>query len=358
MSHRRNYKRKKGPKILQEGWMRRFLSSPGFGSGPDLMSGADGALVVNGVFSSINAGDIKRYSSISIINNGVLQILGAQTLGLGVNNGTTPTIIGCSGNCTINTGGAIEIVENAASTENGAAGGVTFSAPVVPFDSVVNPIEYYAEYMYGGGGGEGHLFGGNDYVPTGGGGGGGSSSEGGNSYTSFWGYAGSGSDGSYAGVGGVGFSPADGFSANGTNGIGGEGPTGVSDGGGGGGGVRAISGGMLYLQVAGTLTVSGTVIYAQGGTGGNGGNGGISDSGDDDSYGGGGGGGGAGGNGGCITVRYKSGAFAAGNVFVVGGNGGIGGTGGIASGSFYTRDGLDGGSGVSGTNGVIDIATY
>jgi hypothetical protein len=323
---------------------------------PDLMSGADGALVINGGGVDISAGEIKRYSSISITNSGRLYIRGAAYYFFS-NDGTIPTLIGCSGNCTINTGGKIIATDNAANTENGNYGGSTFTAPTVPFDAVVTPIEYTTSYSYGGGGGSSYSSGGVDNS-YGCGGGGAGLDDGNSSYGAFWGTAGSGGNGTAAGGGGIGFAPYDGFGLMGTDGLGGETVTGLSVGGGAGGGARGASGSMVYIQVGGTISVSGVVIDTSGGNGGAGGAGGLGSSPDDDSYGGGGGGGGAGGHGGNVTIRYKSGSITSSNVTVLGGIGALGGQGGSGLGGFGGFDGVAGTNGDNGVTGTIDIASY
>ena len=329
---------------------------------PDLMSGADGALSINGTTVNIDAGDIKRYTSVSIINNGVLFVRGTS-LGIATNAGTTPTIIGVSGNLTINTGGKIQLTQNSGMSEFGYIG-VTFSAPTVPFDSAVNPISYTFSGIFGGEGcpnGDGSAGGGFDNVTAGCGGGGGGDIDqyGGGAEAYDWGKAGNGGNGTGSGDGGVGSAASNGFSLDGTVGLGGEVGTGTSYGGGGGGGVRSLSGGCLYLQVAGTVSVSGTVIDIRGGNagseaGGAGGGGGYADSPDSPAYGGGGGGGGAGGNGGKVIIRYISGSITSANVLLDAGIGGLGGVGGTGT----TNNGQDGQAGSDGNVGTVDIATY
>jgi hypothetical protein len=328
---------------------------------PDLLSGADGALSLNGTTAYIDAGDIKRYSSMSIINNGQLIVRG-YSLGFYVNNGSSPTAIGCSGNCTINTGGKIVVKENALEPDD-FGGPHTFNLSL-PWDSAVATASYSITQNLGGYGGEtngGGGIGGSDYATTGHGSGAGALNNGGNADTiEDWGVSGYGGDGTAAGLGGGGSWPvSSGFSFTGEFGTGGETGSGISVGGGGAGGGRGAHGGCLYLQVEGTLSVNGVVIDASGSNGGVGGEGGAADTPDDFSFGGGSGGGGAGGSGGKVIVRYKLGAFVSGNCNVAAGVGGVAGNPGIGiDNGFGAADGLPGGSGSNGNAGSTDIATY
>ncbi len=333
-------------------------------SGPppaDLLSGADGALSLNGTTDYIDAGDVKRYSSISIINNGELVIRG-YSLGFYTNDGTSPTAIGCAGNCTINTGGKITVKQNALALDD-FGGPHTYSLSL-PADAAIPTASFSITQNAGGYGGEsngGGGIGGFDYANTGHGSGAGGVTNGANADTiDPWGVSGAGGDGTAYGLGGGGLNVlGSGFSMNGLDGTGGETSGENSYGGGGSGGTRGASGGCVYLQVAGTLSVSGVVIDASGSNGGDGGIGGAASS---DGYyasGGGGGGGGAGGSGGKVIVRYKLGSFASGNCNVAGGTGGAGGapgegfdTGGGAS------FGYNGNTGDNGNAGSTDIATY
>jgi hypothetical protein len=330
-------------------------------SGADLMSGADGALSIDGTTVNIDAGDIKRYSSISIINSGILNIRGFSVYG-SANTGYLPTIIGCSGNCTINTGGKIQAIDNAGlaadyyDTE-------TYSAPVVPSDSAVNPISYSRSGTYGGDGGE---TGGYGTIPgtgaattpyTGHGGGGAGSTDGGNAtLTDDWGTSGAGGD-SINGYPAGSTPEFSGFGVSGSTGFGGEVGNGVSVGGGASGGVRGISGGAIYLQIGGTASIDASTIFANGSAGGDGGIGGPASTTDDSSFGGGGGGGGAGGSGGYVWIRYKTGTVSGTAINITGGAGGFGGLGGIATGP-SPLDGIVGSDGGNGSSGGSSVATY
>ena len=327
----------------------------------DLMSGADGALVVDSGDVYINAGDIKRYSSITLDGYNLI-VRGATSLGLATNDGKTPTIIGCQGNFTqtVN-GGYILLQENGYASGNGMQG-FTYSAPVVPFDSVVNPIQYTVIAGSGGDGGTSDTLAGydNDNWGCGGGGGGGGATinidaaEGGG-----WGVGGTGALSSQGGAGGDGADCLyDGFGVSGGVGANSSVATLFSAGGGGGAGSRGLNGGMLFLQIGATAAINGgTFIYALGGAGGSGGDGGTAFSPDYFCVGGGGGGGGSGGNGGNITIRYKSGYIDPSLVECWASEGGMGGYGGIGSG-YEGYPGFDGLTGSYGTDGAIDIATY
>jgi hypothetical protein len=332
----------------------------------DLLSGADGALSINGTSVHIAAGSIKRYSSISIINNGELVIDGWNIYGSS-NPGHLPTLIGCSGNCTINTGGQIVAIDNAGDTTE-FYGDFDYSADTVPFDSALTPITYTRFGGYGGIGGEsggyGTIYGsdveyGSGPYPTGHGGGGSGGYDGGNTTDAAdWGVSGYGGDsannnGATSGV--------TGFSVNGGTGVGGEVGSGMSVGAGGSGGSRGLSGGAVFLQVAGVATISASTIDVSGSNGGNGGDGGSASTTDDGAIGGGSGGGGAGGSGGYAWIYYKSGMGSSVNasaVITTAGVGGLTGVGGIAYDGTYLSDGYGGANGSDGVEGGSTIATY
>lgn len=328
------------------------------------MSGSDGALSLNGTVAFIAAGAIKRYSSISIINSGELVIQGFTTYGLS-NPGYAPTIIGCLGNCTINTGGKIYVNDNA-----GAPGDyyqdTNYSASTIPFDCVVNPITYTRFGAYGGYGGEAAGWGsipGSDYVPTGHGGGGSGYYDGGSVDTAYdWGGSGYGSASGTQGQVGPTYPDGYDFGSNGFAGNGGENSGGPSVGGGGSGGLRGLSGGALVLQVGGISNIDSGVIIATGSDGGVGGNGGTCSSPDDAGYAGGGGGGGAGGGGGYVWIRYKAtgSTVSATAVVYTAGSGGLAGVGGVASPGSPggDNDGYAGQDGSPGLDGSSDITTY
>lgn len=323
-------------------------------------TGADGALSINGTVVTLLAGSVKDYSSISIINNGELRIINNLS---GGNGGNDPTIIGCSGNCTINTGGQITLRRNALRSTDSGPGNFSYSVST-PAGAAIPTVSYQISHSgEGGGGGNGLASGGSDSAGYWGhGGGGGGLDDGGSptSYVSGWGISGDGGDNSIGSGRTGGISAYDyGFSYEGNPGAQAESGD-PCMGGGGSGGTRGLFGGCLYLQVAGTISVSGTVFYAGGDGGGNGGPGGPA--GTEaltlDAYGGGGGGGGNGGSGGKIIIRYKLGTVNAGNCSVAGGIGGLGGIGGYANGLLTANAGIDGSPGTDGNNGSTDIATY
>lgn len=337
---------------------RRILNFSG-GRAPDLMSGADGPLSLNGTVAFVAAGAIKRYSSISIINNGELVIQGFTTYGTS-NPGYAPTLIGCLGNCTINTGGKIYVTDNAGDIANYYED-ANYSAATIPFDCVVNPITYTRFGGFGGMGGETGgwgTWGGSDYQPTGHGGGGSGLSNGGDTDISYdWGASGYGSDSGTQGFVGPTYPVGYDFGSAGIAGLGGEVGSGQSVGGGGSGGLRGLSGGALLLQIGGTANIATGSIICDGSPGGAGGNGGVADSLDDGSYGGGPGGGGCGGSGGYCWIRYKTGTVSATAVSYNGGSGGLAGAVGVATGP-APSDGFPGQDGAPGTSGGSDIATY
>lgn len=320
--------------------------------------GRDGRLYLDGTNLQLPAGSIKDYSSITIINGGLLEIVGPSILGFGTNDGTAPTIIGCSGNCTINSGGAIEVVQNGLGPADNNPGTTYTKQP--PSGATTGAVSITCKSNSGGGGGTSAFSGsgGVDSEQWGHGGGGAGVTTGDNTYDDVgWGQSGVGADSGVA----AGVAPSrgpyyNGFSANGVPGSGGEVGSGESVGGGGSGAVRGYAGGCLYLHVDGILNVPSAtvVIFAQGSAGGGGGDGGYADTPDADAYGGGAGGGGAGGNGGNIIVRYKSGAFATDNVNVDPGTGGGGGAGGGANGLTSSTGGA-GSDGSDGDTGTVDI---
>lgn len=334
-------------------------------SSADLLSGADGALSLNGTTAYIDAGDIKRYSSISIINSGQLVIRGYSYYGT-ANPGHLPTLIGCQGNCTINTAGQI-IAQDNIGPATYFYGDKNIPASTVPFDAAIASIAYDRMGGYGGNGGETGGYGtipgydtgyGPDGAPTGHGGGGAGANDGSVCSDGFdWGVSGTGADSTTQTAPSGMVAIIDGFSVNGADGLGGEVGSGVSVGGGGGGGTRAYSGGAVFLQIGGVATIDTGSIALMGSDGGQGGMGGQSDSPDDASYAGGGGGGGYGGSGGYGWIYYKSGSVAADAVWVSGGIGGAGGASGIAYGP-YPVGGYPGDGGGVGVDGGFTIATY
>jgi hypothetical protein len=333
---------------------------------PTWPSGADGALVINGTTTKILAGSVKDYSSISIINNGILEICDGPTFNgssIAVNDGSSPTYIGCSGNCTINTGGMIRATHNNQSSL--ALSGATYSSSA-PSGAAIVTFSYNSGYGQGGTGGDSFLNpGGTDFnlYGHGGGGGGGFPASDTNQIAEGWAQSGTGGESSEGGGGGSPVGPF--YNGSGTAGI--RGADGFGDGSGllvgaagGSGGVRAYSGGGTYLQVAGTISVSGVVLVANGSDGAVGGDGGDCFCfGFDSAAGAGAGGGGGGGYGGKWIVRYKLGTISSANCNVLAGGGGQGG----APGSGFTDggdsyNGTSGNSGSDGIDGSVSIATY
>lgn len=322
-------------------------------------TGTDGPLSINGTNINLPAGSIKNYSSISIINNGTLTI----TNSLPSNVGCIPTIIGCSGNLTINTGGKI--------IGRSAAGATQMSAPytnqtftnTVPAGGAISSVSFDYFFKPGGAGGDASSGSGGAALVYGHGGGGAGDGNGGNSVavgtpSTEWGKSGDGAPDNQFGNSAFG-TPAypSSFGAMGSPGEAQEGTGGITIAGGGAGGTRGLGGNCLYLQVAGVVSVSGVVINLFGGFGGDGGNGGTAIDFTGSAAGGGGGGGGSGGNGGKFICRYKSGSITGANVSVVAGAAGNGGPGGVGEG-IVPSTGNDGIAGTGGDNGTTDIATY
>jgi hypothetical protein len=334
-------------------------------SGPDLMSGADGALVLNNQFLAIDAGSIKRYSSVSITNGSQLFIAGAGTYQLDVNDGHLPTLIGCKGNFTIDATSNVTAVENGRGQFDGNQD-ATYMAAFTPHDSAMNPVQYVSYGGYGGeGGSNANISGpGYDNFPYGHGGGGAGGlppftpENGGDTYEDVgWGQSGVGGIGTAGAQGGNTVGPYyNGFGASGGDGWGGETYGQDSYGAGGGGGSRGASGGAVYIQVGGVIScpVGQVVFYADGSGGGAGGSGGVADTLGSPYYAfaGGGGGGGCGGSGGAYIIRYKSGTVSSANASVAGAGGG---TGGNIQSPYNANYGTGGGTGLDGT---VDIATY
>jgi hypothetical protein len=320
--------------------------------------GTDGALVIDNTVVNLVAGSTKDYSSITIINNGQLRIVYNLAT---PNGGNIPTIIGCSGNCTINTGGTITANQNALDLSDDTPDSYPYSN-TPPAGAVVSPVTYNAVLGEGGIGGPSGLGGGGSSAFQGHGGGGGGLDPGDDSLSSpNWGTSGAGGQNSDSIVA-PGVSPIiSGFSQFGNmgeladyTGFGGD-----AAGGGGSGGTRGLNGGCVYLQVKGTLSVSGVVFQALGSNGGSGGGGGdaLTEPGSM-ANGGGGGGGGAAGNGGKWIIRYKLGSANAGNCNVSGGTAGPGGPQGFAAGGDSNVDGNPGSDGAPGIAGTTDIASY
>ena len=332
---------------------------------PSWPSGADGALSINGTVTTLLAGSIKDYSSISIINNGELRIYSDLTIS---NGGNVPTIIGCSGNCTINTGGKITATRNAMPINTSTVQNYTYSENL-PDGAPLASVSYTVAIGEGGTGGDSGnptYFGGVSGASGWGHGGGAAGAEDGYSPTtgSGWGVSG---DGGYELVN---MTPTSGVNPY-LNGFGAPGNVGEYSfegddffnvyGGGGSGGVRGYNGGCFALIVAGTLSVSGVVFDVSGSEGGPGGVGGDAEAMVGEAIGGGGGGAGAGGNAGKVYIRYKSGSASAANCNLAGGTNGVGGLGGTGFGSPLPGgdiNGFAGANGESGNIGTSDIASY
>lgn len=327
-------------------------------------SGADGALSIDGTVVTLLAGSTKDYSSISIINSGELRIINDLTIS---NGGETPTIIGCSGNCTINTGGKITANRNAFAINTPDQFPTTHTYSLAaPSGSQVATPSFTTFFAAGGTGGVNGYFGPDPADIYGHGGGG---CGWGAAYSpqddSLWGIAGGGTADSVSGL------DTDVITAYPTHfGETGAAGTGVNVnenistvfGGGGSGGTRGLAGGCFYLQVAGTISVSGVVFEATGQDGGDGGDGGDAhNAGLTEVIGGGGGGGGAGGNGGKIIIRYHAGSSSSANCAITCGSPGLGGIGGTATSDFdpgQAQDGSDGDAASVASDGSTDIASY
>ena len=346
--------------------LKRLLFSNNLSGGlqPDLMSGADGVLFLDGTSATISAGDLKRYDSIAIINNGTLYVAGASTYGLDVNDGSGVTVIGCKGSCTITSGGQIIATENGLRNTDTPAFGATIVRASLPFDCVYgSSIAYNVTCGLGGEGGDNaYAYGqGFDSDGWGHGGGGAGYGSGGMTYNDVgWGQSGYGADSGTNEFGGFSVGPYyNGFGVNGNVGGGGEVGTGISFGAGGSGGTRGISGGCVYIQIGGSAYIdngSGPAINVSGSQGGYGGDGGPADTTDSVAVGGGGGGGGGGGT---IIIRYKVGVVNLSSLYVYPGNGGGYGNGGNAGPAAPIQyPGSTGGNGMSGSGGLIDVATY
>lgn len=304
-----------------------------------LTSGFDGALSLDAEELHLTCGEIKDYSSVSIINGSTLIYDSTEQM--------IWSILLCAGNFT---------QDNAASDSSirvdGYQGSATDStvATIAPDGMVLSYLQNqsYGGDAYSGSGGFGN------------GGGGGASGFGGNGAELSGGAGGAGLNAAAGGNGGTN------SSQNGTDGDFDD-ETGMASeawGGGGGGGFRGLNGNCLYIKVAGTMDATWgggpppiSAIGTDGTHGGNGG-GSISDQ-AGSAAGGNGGGGGGGGSGGKIVFRWKGvGSDPTLLLSVALGNGGNPGSGGIATCPGTTHDGLDGFSGTNGESGVIDLTTY
>lgn len=314
-------------------------------------NGADGALFIDGETQTILAGSVMDYSSINIINGGVLEIVNNFDTG---NGGQIPTIIGCKGNCVITTGGVIRAIQMVFPISTPDTGDYTFTNPSPPAGILVTPISFtstlHAGGAYGGKttlyghgvGGEGGGLGGGGDVTTGEG----------------WGLTGPGGEGTQPGGPTPGIDARDGgFGIDGHRGEDAVG-FGTQSGAGGSGATRGYAGGCFYLQVNGALALDGVGLIAYGQNGGRGGDGGVAQASAGDANGGSAGCGAAGGDGGKIIVRYHAGFCDDSNCSTYGGTGGPGGTGGSASGGIMNSPGTDGLPGEDANGGSTDIASF
>lgn len=298
-------------------------------------SGVDGALSINGTTTTLAAGSLKDYSSISIINGGKLNITG--TTGLW-------TKLGCAGNFTID--GTSSIV----CQTNGNPDAATITD--------ITPDGHALSYSYvtnNGGLGGASIFGGDGPPDPGFGNGTGGQAAGTPGDPDENG-SGSGGDGSnHAGPipGGAGVAIYGVIGNDGSSGGGGISVIGEVVGGGGGGGTRGKHGGGLSITVAGTVSLAaGAIISVVGQAGGGGGAGVVTNDfgGSCENDAGGGGGGGAGGSGGKIDFRWKSIGTTPTTTFCKV-NGGAGGAGGLSDQStgFGGTSGIDGDAGNTGS---------
>lgn len=320
-----------------------------------MFTGVDGALNINGTTVTISP-STKLYSSVSITNGGILNIVG---------NGSW-MIIGSAGNFIIDATSKIQYRGVGTTTSDD-----TGSSTTAPDGTVLSYTSTWGDGGVGGGSSCGQsdieaepgnplsVADGKCGGPTlHGNGGGGAAFDYADGGTPTLVKAGDGSSGS---LGGSGPTPACAGGAGGTlaskDGVDGDdcqfsAPY-YTNGAGGGGGYRGDNGGAIYIKVGGTITMAGT-IDVDGSQGGNGGQGGDADD-APGAWGGGGGGGGAGGNGGVIKIRYAAGTTA-GTFSHDQGGGGAGGFGGIASTSLTPVDGDPGEAANSdGNNGSVEI---
>lgn len=297
----------------------------GVGSEGSWPTGKDGALLIDGTQVDLPAGSVKDYSSISIINGGVLNFLA----------GGAWNIIGCKGAFTFTDGSIITGFD-------GHHHGGTFTATAPDGTALSYTIPASGSAGNGGVGGDGS-FSGLGLLGSGGGGGGGGDSDG-NPGTLTGGGKGGDSD-SGTTLGGSGGAVYD------DTGSDGEFNPAVLAAAGGGGGAQGNNGQGLYFKLAGTVTVdASSYIYVSGDGGGGGGNGA-----DGINYGGGGGGGGNGGSGGKIIIKTKGTTYPKPGQVTAnrgsGGDGGLGGLGGLINGE-------DGSGGSEGTDGTVSLSTF
>ncbi|MEN9912850.1 MAG: hypothetical protein RLY66_258 [Candidatus Parcubacteria bacterium] len=292
-----------------------------------MFAGTDGALTINGTTVNISP-STKLYSSVSITNGGILNIVG---------NGSW-MIIGSAGSFTIDATSKIQYIGVGTTTANGTGSSTTSPDGV--------SLSYSSNYASdGGGAGGGVLCGTEDFLaepgnplsaadgkcggsPLYGNGGGGAAFDYNDGHVATLSAGGAGANGSLGGLnsclGGAG------GTINSKDGADGEdcftsAPY-YTNGAGGGGGFRGDNGGAIYIKVAGTVTIAGT-IDVSGSAGGTGGDGGDATD-EPAALGGGGGGGGDGGNGGKIQLVYISGSVTGSLLSDIAG-GGAGGAGGV-----------------------------
>lgn len=313
--------------------------------------GTDGALVINGTTLTL-APSTKDYSSVSIINGGILNISGS-----GSDVGQW-MIIGCTGTFTLDS--ASKVIYDGVNL-----GKVTSSVTAVAPDGQVLSKTYVIGA--GGAGGndplDGISFGGQQSSGNGGGGAAHSVSptpRSGSDATPTRG--GRGNDALV--LGGSGSRVLSGTGQKGQDDAF-DGPEGTA-GAGGGGGFVGRSAGNIYIKVGptGSMMPTFTLAYLpfkmSGSRGGAGGAGGFGQDGQQ-GWGGCGGGGGAGGDGGNLLIVYRNGASigqlasAAENG---GGDGGVGGVGGAGIANQVAQNGNDGGTGESGDDGFSQAGQY
>lgn len=257
--------------------------------------GVDGALLINGTTFNLASGSVKDYSSITIINGGILNIVGSDAAWV---------VLGCHGACTIDATSRVQYYGfDSVLIAYPTSGPFTKTAPNG------KALSYSLTMGGGGNGGNGHP--GNPPVFSslgglaayGNGGGGAASQTGGHDQSdgrdAILLEGGQGGDGDQTGAAGAVTLGASGDSAPPDF----FGSPDGSYGPGGGGGYRGYAGGGIYFKILGVFTLLGT-IDVSGGAGGPGGSGADAiDS--PQAFGGSGGGGGSGGPAGSIVLDYN-----------------------------------------------------
>lgn len=320
-----------------------------------MFAGTDGALVINGTTVTI-APSTKFYSSVSITNGGILNIVGDGSW----------MIIGSAGDFVVDATSKIQYKGVGTTTSNS-----TGSSTIAPDGVSLVYLASYSDGAMGDGGGVlcgvmDYLSDPNDPLSTGdgkcggnslfGNGGGGAAfdyADGGDATLTQGGNGASGSIGIHGlCIGGAGGTISSKNGADGEDCI--VSAPYYTNGAGGGGGFRGDNGGAIYIKVGGTATVAGTIDVS----GSNGGDGGIGGDATDEpaAYGGGGGGGGDGGDGGMIRLRYVDGTIS-GTLNVLNGLGGNGADGGVAFSENNAVYGDTGNPGVNGSSGTVNQST-